>query len=282
MQCPNCRQTTPADAAFCGNCGAPVTVGSAEQAAVSAERAVVLSAESFGGLTRDHSRKAVVGFIVAICGLFAWLVPLAGLLFGLTGLILGTIAFHSKRRVFARSGIALSAVVLAASLFMWVHSVQRLAGTAQADSTPASDGALQNIITPCYSTKLWQRMQLSASDGSCSFQANDPLTGERDGVKVLSVPGLQASNLNDAAEHDVLNVVKSIPGSKLAWTRSVLFAGSPSYQAEVLAADGSGGLIDYVYYPAVQGNLLVITRSQVHVDSQRYDLGILETDWSWQ
>jgi hypothetical protein len=124
-------------------------------------------------------------------------------------------------------------------------------------------------------------MNLSPGVNSCSFQGNDPTTGEQQAVKVLDVPGLSAASLTDAAHADVLSVVDALDGGKLLDERSALFAGNAAYRATVTAADGSGGAIEYVYKPTVAGNLLVITHSQVRLTSDG-TLGNLETNWSWQ
>lgn len=277
MQCPQCRQVTPDDAAFCGNCGAPLTVGSAELAGQSQTVAVAVPAEAVMTGVRDHSAKAILAFGIGLIGLVAWLVPIAGLVVGFMAMICGTVAFHSRRRVFARSGIALSVIVLAASLFMWVHSAQRLRGTADAAPTASQ----QTVVTPCYSTRVSGRLQISRTD-SCSFQAADPAAGEQLAVKVVNVPGLSASNLSDAAAADAANVVRSVKGGRLTSEASALFAGSVAYQAVVTAGDGSGGMLEYVYNPTPQGNLLVLTHSQVHLTASNHDLSLLETNWSWQ
>lgn len=281
MQCPQCQQITPDDAAFCGNCGAPLTVGSAEQAGLQDVTAVAVAAESFTDRVHDHSGKAIGGFVIALFGLAAWLVPVAGLAIGLLGLVLGTVAFHSRRRVFARSGIALSVIVLAASLFMWVHSAQRLGAIAQAQGSDSASGALQSVVTPCYSTKVSVRMQLSGEKASCTFTGTDPLSGEQQSVKVLNVPGLTAANLADAAEPDVRSVVNSVANGRLQAERSTLFAGSVAYMALISTSNGSGGVIEYVYYPTSAGNLIILTHSLVHPQGND-TLGSLETNWSWQ
>jgi hypothetical protein len=281
MLCPLCRQIAPDDAAFCGNCGAPLTVGSAEQAGLAGSVAVAVPAEAVA-VQRDRGMQAIIGFVAGILGLAAWLVPFAGMILGLLGLIFGSIAFHSRRRVFARSGIALSAIVLAASLFMWVHSAQRLAGTVQAqDSNGGSaNNALQTVTTPCYSTKLPIRMRLSGVQGSCTFQSIDPLSGEQQAVKVLNVPGLSAEELADVAAADVRNVLRSVPKGRLNDERPTLFAGSVAYQATVTTPDDSGGMIEYVYYPTKAGNLVIVTHSMVHVNAD-LDVGTIEDNWSW-
>jgi hypothetical protein len=282
MQCPQCQQITPDDAAFCGNCGAPLTVGAAEQAGLDNSVAIAMPAESVV-TPRDKSRHAIAGFVIALFGLAAWLVPVAGLVIGLLGLILGSIAFHSHRRVFARSGITLSVIVLAASLFMWVHSAQRLSGAAQAQDTNASSASdvLQTVTTSCYSTKVPARMQLSGVEGSCTFQGNDPLSGEQQAVKVLNVPGLSAEGLANVAAADVRNVLKSVPKGRLHDEHSTLFAGSVAYRATITTPDDSGGMIDYVFHPTKAGNLIIVTHSLMHMNAD-LDIGTVEDNWSWQ
>lgn len=278
MQCPQCQQTPPDDAAFCGNCGAPLTVGSAEQAGQDGV-ALAVPAEIVQA-TRDHGWQAIVGFVIAVIGLVAWVIPVAGLVFGLLAMVFGTIAFHSRRRVFARSGIALSIIVLAASLFMWVHSAQRLAGTADAQNSSAR--VLQSVKTDCYSTQVPAVMNITISSTDCTFQAADPTTGERYVVKALQISGLSASNLASAAVPDVANVVQSVAGGKLQDEHSALFAGSVAYQAIVGAPDGSGGSLEYVYRPTSVGNLLIISHSVVHLTANSATASVLESNWSWQ
>jgi hypothetical protein len=285
MQCPQCQQLASVDAAYCGNCGAPLTVGSAEQIGLSGTAAIVMPAEAVSttGIL-DHSGKAIAACVIGALGLVAWLVPIAGLLFGLAAMISGTIAFHSRRRVFARTGIALSVLVLGASLFMWVHSAQQLskANPATASSTNSSaDGSLQVVVTPCYSTRLPRNMSLVGKNGSCTFMGTDTTTGEQQGVKVLNVVGLSQATLADVARGDAANIVQSIAGGKLNDERSTLFAGSTAYQASVMGGDGSGGMVDYIYNPTLQGNLVIVTHSQVHMSGGSSDLSLIESNWKW-
>jgi uncharacterized membrane protein len=285
MQCPQCQQPANADAAFCGNCGAPLTVGSAEVAGQQGGVAIAVPAEAVNpAKIIDHSGKAIAACVIGLLGLLAWLVPIAGLVFGLLAMIFGTIAFHSRRRVFARTGIALSILVLGASLFMWVHSAQQLSkadpSTTQTTNT-AADGSLQVVVTPCYSTRLPRNMSLVGNNGSCTFTGTDPATGEQQSVKVLNVPGLSQATLPDVARGDAANITKSIAGGKLSDERAAQFAGSTAYQVSIQDNNDSGGMVDYIYNPTTQGNLVIVTHSQVHLSGDNFDLSLIESNWKW-
>jgi hypothetical protein len=285
MQCPQCQQEANADAAFCGNCGAPLTVGSAEQAGRQGSTAIAVPAEATtAAKVRDHGGKAIAAFVIGLLGLVAWLVPVVGLVFGLVAMIFGTIAFHSRRRAFARTGIALSVLVLGASLFMWVHSAQQLSrvNPAGASSTNSSaDGSLQVVVTPCYSTRLPASMSLIGNNGSCTFTGSDTTTGEQASVKVLNVPGLSQASLPNVAQTDAANIVKSLPGGQVSDEQTTQFAGNAAYQITVKVRDGSGGMVDYIYNPTTQGNLVIVTHSQVHLSRDNFDLNLIESNWKW-
>ncbi len=286
MQCPQCQQVSVDDAAYCGNCGAPLTIGSAEQASLDSTVAVAIPAEAtMIKSVGDHSGKAIIAFVVGVVGLVAWLVPIAGLVAGLVAMVCGTIAFHSRRRAFARSGIALSALVLSASLFMWVHSAQRLSSTASANApsstNSAADGSLQAVVTSCYTTKVPRAMNITGNSATCTFRATNPVSGEQLGVKVLNIPNLTSTTLTDIATSDTATVLRAISGGRVTNQQSALFVGSATYQIDVVATDGSGGTIDYIYDQTPQGNLVIVTHSQVHVSGDNTGRSLIEANWSW-
>lgn len=282
MQCPQCQQQATVDAAYCGNCGAPLTVGSAEQAGLVGITSVEMPAEAVApSRFIDHSGKAIAACVIGLLGLAAWLVPIAGLVFGLLAMIFGTIAFHSRRRVFARTGIALSVVVLGASLFMWVHSAQQLSKASPTASNSSADGSLQTVVTPCYSTRLPRDMTLVGTNGSCTFTGTNSATGEQQAVKVLNVPGLSQATLPNVAQADSANIIKSVAGAQISDQQATEFAGTGAYQINVKAGDGSGGMVDYIYNPTTQGNLVIVTHSQIHMSGDNFDLSLMESNWTW-
>lgn len=230
----------------------------------------------------SHNGKAVAAFICGILGCVGWLVPIAGLILGLSAIILGTMALHSQRRVLAIIGMVLAVPVLALSIYVWVRNVEYIqnghSATAGLTTPSSSSSSTQTISSPCYSTEVPAYLKLIQTSGSCTFEAANQT--ELYEVKVLNVPALNQYNLPQLAQEDMKNVVNSNPGSSIDNEQSATFADSPAYSIEVSAADNSKSTADYILHETSQGNLvLVIHRT---LNGKNYDLNSIESNWDWQ
>ncbi len=241
---------------------------------------------SYGGLQTptDHSGKAIASFVLSILGLPGSLIPIVGIIFAILAIVFGTMSLHSARKVFAKIGIGIGIFVLLVSVFFWVNYTQDILKEKQngTSGTSSSDSRLQQAVTtPCYTTKVPAAMKITQTEGSCTFLAVSANSGEQQQVKVLQVPELTAANLATAATADAQNVVGAIPGGSITKQSAATFAGSPAYEIEVKATDGSAGTISYVYDTTTQGNLVIVLHTQAKAATNNYDLSAIESNWAW-
>lgn len=289
MVCPQCQQAVDPGAQYCGNCGFKLTFTAltspfsppAQQPQESSPLPQTPNTiPSLAG--QDHSGKAIASFVLGVLGLPASLIPIVGVVFGILAIILGSLSIHSRRKALAIIGISLAVITLLASIFLWVMATQELiTDQDNGNSLTAHSGKLQDIHTPCYTTKIPAEMHVTKADDSCTFLGATPGGKEQTEVKVIQVPGLSQANLPSAAKADAANVIGAIPGGSIGEQGSATFAGSQAYQIEIKSTDGSAGLISYVYDTTSQGNLVIVLHTQARANGDNYKLSLIESNWAW-
>lgn len=122
MNCPNCQQTLEAGAAFCGNCGqrvAPAAPLSAASPAGVPAYALATPAQQKG------EKQALLAVLFGVAGLAgALFMALLGLVLGITGIVMGTMARSGSKRRLGTVGLILSGLAVLASLAVWVYAIQ--------------------------------------------------------------------------------------------------------------------------------------------------------------
>ncbi len=226
----------------------------------------------------QNNGKAIAAFVLGMLGLIGWLIPIVGVILGILAIIFGTISIHSGKRVLAIIGIILAIPVLALSIFFWVKNAQTII-KANGGSTSTSS-SLQSISTPCFTTKVSTSFKITKTTGSCTFTAVDSGGSEEYVVKVLQVPQLTAANLDQSSQPDITNVVQATPGGQASNQHDTTFSGSKAYQATVKSSNGSAGILEYIYQPTSQGNLVLIGHDTA--SGKNYDLTSIENNWNWQ
>lgn len=63
-----------------------------------------------------NSGKAIAGFVLGLCGIFACMLPIAGLPVSITGLILSVKGSKSIRKGLAKAGLVLNIIFLVATI----------------------------------------------------------------------------------------------------------------------------------------------------------------------
>lgn len=255
--------------------------------AASAAPSVVTSSPGSVVPSEHHNNKgkAIASFVLGILGCVGWLIPIVGVTLGVLALIFGTMGIKSSKKVFAIIGIVLAVPVLAVSILVWVVATQHLLKQRNGQNTgqhtsQSSSVATQAVTSPCYSTKIPTSVKLVQANDSCSFDALNQTTGEEYEVKVLQLAGLNTTNLQQAAQEDIQNVLNLVPGSSIASQGTASFAGNPAYSVELNTADGGKGIVDYVYKNTGQGNLVIVLHSQQQTTS--INVQLLEQNWQWR
>lgn len=294
MLCPNCQHEVNPGATFCGNCGyhldGPVPSHPAHtQAAPNSTGSALpppppVPAGSAAAVpTHDGSEQAVASFVLGILGCIGWLIPIVGTIMGIVAILLGAKSQKSRHKSLSTIGIILGTLVTLTSLFFWIAVVEKAVSDSNKSSSSSSTSAnssLQTVATPCYTTKIPQQLKVNKASSSCTFSALSNVVGEEYEIKVINVPQLNSTNLQQAAVADASNAINATPGGSISGQSPATFAGNPAYKITLKATDGSAGTIDYIYKQTAQGNLVIVMH--IKTNGQNYDLSSIEKYWLWQ
>lgn len=312
MECPTCGQPTEETAAFCGNCGQPLAAGSmakaydwqsgresprgsrVARAALANADGIPLYAITAPGEHRGEV-KAVLSVALGVIGLVgALFVAAAGLVAGITGLVLATMArgVH-KSRVLSTVGLSLSCLAILCSLATWSYVVSHARETKAAQEVaarqrdPVNDPVPANsVTTPCYSTGFSTELNIATADNGCDMQAFDGKSIDTSStaykVYAYTQPSMTSTSFagiaKSALEQDVR---KNLPGFTLDSENVGQFAGSPAYT--VYASDKTHE-VAYVeaavlHQTGGSANLFVFVHA---VAGDKADLNGIEAEWLWR
>ena len=287
MRCSHCNQDLDAGASFCGNCGQPVGAPAPAPAAFAPPLGVPAysSAAATPGpayalpakLFRPGGGKAIAALVLGILGLVGWLIPVIGLILGVTALALGTMTTRSAHRGFAIAGIIMAILGIALSIFAWVYNVQHITNLKGISVAATS---LQAVTTPCYTTKLDGTQTVAQHNGSCSIKTTNAAGSDSYEVVAYNQPGLLPDGLPVVAQKDSQKVVAANPGSKITMQAAKQIAGSPGYVVGL--SDGKGGTatLDYILHSTSGGsNLFILDRFANQGDAS---LNSVESNWEWK
>lgn len=107
MKCRNCNAELLPDAKFCTKCGAKVESNEAREVEV---------VENSNVKNNKGDTKALVGFILGLCSIAAWFIPLFGYPVTITGIVFSVMGLKSNDKGKATAGLILSVIFLAITL----------------------------------------------------------------------------------------------------------------------------------------------------------------------
>jgi hypothetical protein len=316
MNCPNCGQETEAGAAFCGNCGEPLsntpspiervfenqvpaTAAKLPTASLAAVGAAAVGGMPTYAVARPHEHateiKALLAIVCGVLGLASvLLIPLLALGFGLAAIVLGTMAGPHSRLWLSRGGLVLGGVAIAAGLEVWANAVshnanlKRTLATRNNPPTSTTQAVSASMVdTPCYQTGFIDSLNVnqSASD-SCDMNAfnGSNLSESTDIYKVYSNQVEAVTDVNfeaiakQALEKDVNT---TLPGFTVDAERAGLFAGSPSYSINVSDSQHNVAVVEEAVLHKVGAgyNFFVLVHA---TNGTTTDLRTLESQWQWK
>ncbi len=107
MKCPNCNSELMPESKFCPNCGAKVETNEVKEGEVVQNQNTASSGDS----------AALVGFILGLCSIIAWFIPLFGYPVTIIGIIFSVLGLKSTtRKGMATAGLILSIIFLIITL----------------------------------------------------------------------------------------------------------------------------------------------------------------------
>jgi hypothetical protein len=320
MDCPNCGQPVDATAIYCGNCGHPLQQAQTNPvAAVTSPIASVISQtsttsqefEAFGHLatggaatavpsyaidtTHTHNHlKVILSMVLGLLGIAgAFFIPLLGIAFGITGIILATTATHASGRWLKICALFASIVALLCGLAVWAYIASnnpRLHPAAAQKAAVANSSANAvtslNLSTPCYSITFPEQLNVENTGGSCVMDAfnGSSLEASSNVYKVLATTSTTITSVNFSAiakkalENDV---AENLPGFTITSEGGGTFASSQAYF--INAADSTSDVAveeGAVMHSSAAGPELYIL---VHITfGTSANLSGLENNWQWK
>jgi fumarate reductase subunit D len=296
MNCSNCNLILDEGAAFCGNCGQPVhyagrnhglsaPIAHAGATAVAAQMpAYALAKPSF----HSGEIKAILSLLFGAIGLVgALLTVLVGLVFGIVGLVLGTMAHRTIRHRLSMAGSILSTLAILVNLVLWAYLIQHTGQVKRANLAAQTQTITSSTLdTPCYSTGFVNQLNVSNASGSCDMNAfNGPSAAESSNAyKILSNKAAQVNenNFEGFAKRAIEKDVQvSLPTFAVDSEKYTAFAGSPAYIVTTHDTTRNVALVEgLVLHQAANGpNLFVLVHA---AGDARADLSTLEGQWQWK
>lgn len=118
MNCPNCNHGVSVGAEFCGNCGQPVA-----QQQTTPVQAPVTPTQTATPVDKSGSGKAVASLVLGILGFVGALIPIVGLIMGISAFVLGITSKNSSKKSMATAGLILGIIVILLSLVFWGFNI---------------------------------------------------------------------------------------------------------------------------------------------------------------
>jgi len=286
MICTKCSQEVEDGALFCGNCGQPTHSGQAPEpkTAATPQYAVATPVQHSGEV------KSLLSVMFGVIGIPASMVPIAGLVLGILGLILGTIAKGHNRKVMRTIGIIASCLAIVVSLAVWAYTLTHQKELSKIRNKPSGDNstveARSLISTPCYNIQFGFTLNTDHDKyDNCDVRAFEASSIELSnnvykvyGNKVISVT---EANFEDVSKQAIEKDVSStLPGFTITGERIAQFAGSPAY---IVNAEDKTNHIAVVEAAVLHSGAGYNLFSLVHATKgDSTDFKDLEAAWQWK
>lgn len=303
MNCQKCDQLVEDDAAFCGNCGHRLAPHGHKGQPAGPHIATVLAHQKESG-TRDFQNnvpsyaiatplqhageaQAVLSVLLGVLGIAgAFFAALVGLVMGIAGLVLGTLARNSLHRRTSTAGIIISSLAIVVSLGVWSFVIHKQNNLANAEPKKTANAvAAADVHTPCYVTGFIETLNITKTKDSCNMNAfnGHSLETSTKAYKVYAnqIASVNNETFNTFAKKAVQNdIAVSLPGFTIDNEQFTNFAGSPAYV--VNASDKQGVKVTeavVLRQTKAGANIFVL----VHASSKgQTDLSTLEAQWRWK
>lgn len=307
MNCPNCSQLAEDDAAFCGNCGFQLAPHAREGKPTGSHIASVLEHQPDSGIQEPQGSvpagtphyavaspmqhvgevQAVLSVLLGVLGIAgAFFAALVGLVMGISGLVLATLARNSVHRRISTAGIIVSSLAIVVSLGVWSFVIHRQNNVANAKPTKTSNAiAAADVSTACYATGFIETLNVTKTKDTCNMNAfNGPsLEASTKAYKVYAnqIATVNNETFNEFAKKAVQNDVQaSLPGFTIDKEQFTNFAGSPAYV--VHASDKQGVKVTeavVLRQTKAGANIFVLVQASSKGPA---DLSTLEAQWQWK
>jgi hypothetical protein len=291
MNCQNCQQPVEAGAAYCGNCGQAQQLA-AQPIPVLAAAANIPAYALATPVQHAGETKALLSLLGGVIGLAgAMFYPLAGLILGIFGVVMGTMSRAASKHRLSTLGIIFSSLAIIGGLATWVYAYQQLQledkkkeDRMALTSAPAVTTA--DLSTPCYSLGFVSKLNVTNTVPSCDMVAFNGKTvnSSTDAYKVYAnkIAITDASSFTTLAKQAIeKDIQTSLPGFVIDSQKVGSFAGSPAY---VVVASDSAAKVTIteaaVLHETITGdNVFILVHA---INDKSADLTTLEAQWQWK
>lgn len=302
--CPYCNQTIEDGAIYCGNCGyklnlatQPSTVqqiydndtGSSSSANLKNPLAVGANSDipAYAIPSTHHKQHwAAMAIAFGIIGLAGGiLIPIIGLAFGVTGIVLATSSYRITHGWLKLAGLIVCIIAILVSTGFWVNrDTQNLKAT-KSNQVGTSNGiATINVSTPCYTLSFNTILNVNNNSGSCSLNAYNGKTFQdsSDIYKIVAEDAdVNKSNFYASAKKSINNdITQNLSGYSIVNQSSSIFDGSPAYYEEAYNSSSNASLIEegILNSASTKDNYYLIIHA---VNGPTVNIDQLERTWQW-
>jgi uncharacterized membrane protein YebE (DUF533 family) len=234
---------------------------------------------------------AAVAIILGTLGIVGsvFLIPIAGLVFGIAGLCLSTISRRKARRRLALIGLAVASLAITSGLAALVWNMNHdktVARDAQTGQTDSASQVLSFLKTPCYSFNLVDTYNVSNQKGSCTttMYNNQTFATSTDVYKIVAtdVGTINPDTFTALAKQAInTDVQTNLPDFTITNQGPSSFAGSLAYSVYADNKAQNTAVVETgVLHQTPNGeNAFDILHA---VNGPSTNLEDLEVDWQWK
>lgn len=307
--CQKCGQPTEADATFCGNCGQRLPASprseprpqAANQDQVSSSRSVpplitgnsqdkdtpatgnaVIPAYAKEPIDRQARKAEIQAIIALLFGVIAipvaLFLPLAALVFGTSGVVLGTIARSKNKHPLTLIAVVISTVGLLAGITVWSIIVSKNPAIKLAQGNNAPTSTVVAVDTPCYNVSIDSGLK-NYYPKLCNFDASS--SAEEVSVNAIDNTSITSSNLSAVAASLFQRALTGTGESYISGS-SGTFANSPAYIVYAANPNQNTQAIFAMVVHSSQApdNIYIIGRAIRTIHQPAF--GRLESNWQWK
>jgi hypothetical protein len=288
MNCPNCNEPVEPGAVFCGNCGQKLSDQDVNLK-LNADIIPEYSEPNLVEQTRrtEESMSLVFGVVGVVGSLF---VPLAGIVIGLTGVVMASLTVRRGKDLVNIFGAVISIIAILTGIGAWIHasSVQKASISKVNNSaavTNSSDAVSTNYVqTPCYKMNFTSKLNIQNVPGNCNMNAFNGATFvlSTEAYKVYATKTNYTSDGFVAMAKQAIDkdVKLSLATFTVSHEESGVFAASPAYFVTVSNGQGVSIIEAVALHPTTSGeNFFVFVHA---VLGDQADLHDLQLGWQWK
>ena len=274
MNCTKCGRPLDPGAVFCGNCGQAVSTQAVSTAPAGATNQNNESAQNQSNNTspayaipvainKKAETKVIIGLIVGILSVPAALIPIAGFVLGITGVILSTTSYKNYKHAMTIVAVVFSSIGILLSILAFAYNITHLAGT--------------SISTQCFTTAINNNTSPPTVDSNnCTMSSNGINKFKVDSDNISGVSDATAQSAFSTALQDTASTNNITVTSK----GNITFHGATAYYLSGKNSTGESVYVVMAYKPTNGKNIFIMSRSGA--SSTISNLGVMDSKWNWK